>query len=105
MSVTDSPLRQRCQEGSWVRDVLDHLEGGDDREAGTLRQQVLGDTGPVAEGQVLAGGMGAGRLDRLAGGVQAQNVKAVARQRLRRHSGAAAHVKQSQAVGRSWRMQ
>ena len=54
-----------ARKAAGIRDVLDHLERGDDREARTLRQQVLGDAGPVAEGQVLAGGMGAGRLDRL----------------------------------------
>ena len=65
------------------------------------RQQVLGDAGAVGERQVLARGVGARRLDRLAGGVQAQHVEAATRQRLGRQSGAAAHVKQSQAVGRS----
>ena len=56
------------------------------------RQQVLGDAGAVGERQVLAGGMGARRLDRLAGGVQAEDVEAATRQRLGRHSGAAADV-------------
>ena len=80
------------RKASRVGDVLDHLQGGDDGEAQALGQQVLGGAGTIGERQVVPVGVDAGCLDRLAGGVQAKDVEAAARQRLGGHPGTAADV-------------
>ena len=58
---------KRCQEGRRVGHVLDHLQRSDDREPRALGQQVLGGADAVGERQILPRGVGARRLDRLAG--------------------------------------
>ena len=85
-----------CQEGGRIGHVLDDLERRDDRKARALGQQVLGDADTVGERQALPLGVGAGRLDRLAGGIQTQDVEATPGQCLRRNAGTAAHVEQPQ---------
>ncbi len=84
-----------------IGDVLDHLQCRDDREARRLGQQVLGDAGPIGQRQALAFRMGTRRLDRPAGGIQAQHVKAQASKGLGRHPGAAPDIKQPWSGGSS----
>ncbi len=72
--------------------MLDHLKTGDRGEGGALGDEVLGQAGPVVQGQGLASGVGSGGLDRLAGGIDAEHVVAVPGQRLGRQPGAAADI-------------
>ena len=78
-----------------VRHVLDHLQRRHGGEACAFRQQRLGGHLPIGETGVQPLGMRPRRADHLGPGIHPEHIMPKPRQRLRRQTGAAAHIQQA----------
>ena len=77
--------------------MLDHLQAHDGVEGRSFRLQLLHPAGAIVDLESLAGGMAAGRLDRLRRRVETRHPRTQARQRLGNEPPAAAHIQHPQA--------
>ena len=84
--------------GVQAGDMLQHFGGDHHVKARALGGQGLGGHAAVVDGQVMEGGMGAGGVDRAAGGVDGGNRRAQAMQRLGDQAAAAADVQDARAL-------